>query len=74
MYRLFDNITKKMTMTNLETEELSVGKRSELVSSGTDSGSLDVQFIPAEETTHRRDIEVPLVGVGDELPEPVQPT
>ena len=72
-YGLFDNITK-MTMTNLETEELLVGKRSEFIPSETDGGSLDAEFIPAGETTHCRVSEVPLAGVGDELTKTVQPT
>jgi membrane protease YdiL (CAAX protease family) len=63
-----------MTMTNLETEELLVGKRSEFIPSETDGGSLDAEFIPAGETTLCRVSEVPLAGVSDELTETVQPT
>ena len=61
-------------MTNLETEELLVRKRSEFIPSETDGGSLDAQFIPAEKTTHCRVNEVPLAGVDDKLPETAQPT
>jgi membrane protease YdiL (CAAX protease family) len=61
-------------MTNLETEELLVGKRSELIPSETDGGSLDAEFIPAGETTLCRVSEVRPGGYGDELSETVQPT
>ena len=61
-------------MTNLETEELLVERRSEFIPCETDGGSLGVEFIPAEEATLCRLSEIPLRDYGDRLAETVQST
>jgi len=61
-------------MTNLETEELLVERRSEFIPCETDDGPLGAEFIPAEETTLCRLREIPLGDYGDRLAETVQPT